>query len=77
MSSFKQFELRTQPWFDQATFVGWNHAIPMKTLVIYCFDPRASEIPNAVARQLGDEVYPGENILDSEGHRVGHRAIQF
>jgi carbonic anhydrase len=77
MSNFKQFEFRTQPWFDQASFVGWNSAIPMKTLVIYCFDPRASEIPDAVARHLGDEVYPGENILDAAGNRVGHTRTLF
>jgi len=29
----------------------------MKTLVIFCFDPRATEIPQAVAGYFGDEVY--------------------
>ena len=53
------------------TFEGANQAIPMKTLVIYCFDPRAADIPQAVATYLGDEVYPGENILDEAGNRVG------
>jgi hypothetical protein len=42
------------------TFEGANQAIPMKTLVIYCLDPRAAEIPQAVAEYFGDEVYPGE-----------------
>ena len=46
------------------TFEGANQAIPMKTLVIHCFDPPAAEIPQAVAEHFGDEVYPGENILD-------------
>lgn len=77
MTDFSQYEFRTQPWFDQASFDGWNKAIPMKTLVIYCFDPRASEIPEVVARHLGDEIYPGENILDANGNRVGHTRTLF
>jgi carbonic anhydrase len=71
------FEFRTQPWFDQAAFQGFSQAIPMKTLVIHCFDPRAAEIPQAVARHLGDEVYPGENVLDEAGNRVGHTRTLF
>jgi carbonic anhydrase len=59
------------------TFEGANQAIPMKTLAIYCFDPRAAEIPQAVAEYFGDEVYPGENILDESGNRVGHTRTLF
>jgi len=77
MSKFSGYEFRTQPWFDQNKFEGWNQAIPMKTLVIHCFDPRASEIPKVVADYFGDEVYPGENILDEAGNRVGHTRTLF
>jgi len=45
-------------------FEGANQAIPMKTLVIHCFDPRAAEIPEKLAEYFGDEVYPGENIYN-------------
>jgi carbonic anhydrase len=45
--------------------------------VIYCFDPRAAEIPQAVAAYLGDEVYPGEIILDEAGNRVGSTRTLF
>lgn len=72
-----EYEFRTQPWFDQETFSGFQQAIPMKTLVISCFDPRAAEAPQAVAKHLGDEVYPGENILDEAGHRIGHTRTVF
>jgi hypothetical protein len=44
----------------------------MQTLVICCFDPRAVEIPQAVAEYFGDKVYPGENIIDDSGNRIGH-----
>jgi carbonic anhydrase len=77
MSTFSAYEYRTQPWFDQSKFEGANQAIPMKTLVIHCFDPRAAEIPQKVAEYFGDEVYPGENILDEAGNRVGSTRTLF
>ena len=76
-TGYRQYEFRTQPWFDQAKFDGFNQAIPMKTIVIHCFDPRAADIPQAVAAHFGDEVYPGENILDEAGNRVGHTRTLF
>jgi len=45
MSRFSDYEYRKQPGFNMNTFAGANQAIPMKTLVIYCFDARAAEIP--------------------------------
>jgi carbonic anhydrase len=45
MSKYSAYEYRTQPGFDMNTFEGAYQAIPMKTLVIHCFDPRAAEIP--------------------------------
>jgi carbonic anhydrase len=77
MAKFSEFEFRTQAWFDESDFHGFNQVIPMKTIVIHCFDPRASEIPQAVAAHFGDEVYPGENILDDAGNRVGHTRTLF
>ena len=77
MGNYTEFETRVQPWFDESNFNGFNFAIPMKTLVIYCFDPRAAEIPRAVADYFGDEVYPGENILDKNGNRVGSTRTLF
>ena len=50
MSQFSAYEYRTQPGFDQNKFEGANQAIPMKTLVIYCFDPRAAENPTEAGR---------------------------
>jgi carbonic anhydrase len=77
MSKFSELEFRTLPWFDQLTFQGFNQFIPMRTIVIYCFDPRAAEAPQAVARYFGDEVYPGENVLDGAGNRVGSTRTLF
>jgi hypothetical protein len=77
MSKFSVYEYRKQPGFDMNTFKGSNQAIPMKTLVIHCLDPRAAEIPQAVAKYLGDEVYPGEVITDENGVRVGSTRTLF
>src|SRR5580693_1720393 len=77
MSKYSEYEYRKQPGFDMNAFEGANQAIPMKTLVIHCLDPRADEIPQAVAKYFGDEVYPGENILDKSGNRVGHTRTLF
>ena len=71
------FETRRQPWFDASSFNGFNQAIPMKTMVIYCVDPRAADVPDVVARHFGDEVYPGENILDDAGNRIGNTRTLF
>ena len=49
----------------------------MKTLEIYSLDPRASDILQAVAERFGDEVYPGEVILDEAGNRVGSTRTLF
>ncbi|KVZ28727.1 carbonic anhydrase [Burkholderia cepacia] len=82
MSQYSEFEFRTQPWFepgwfDRSNFQGFSRFIPMKTIVVHCFDPRASEIPQAVADYFGDEVYPGENILDEAGNRIGNTRTLF
>ena len=77
MSRFSDYEYRKQPGFDMKAFEGANQAIPMKTLVIYCFDPRAVEVPQAVAEYFGDEVYPGEIITDENGTRIGSTRTLF
>jgi carbonic anhydrase len=77
MNRFSDYEYRKQPGFDMNTFAGANQAIPMKTLVIHCVDPRADEIPKAVAEYLGNEVYPGEIITDEKGARVGATRTLF
>lgn len=67
--------------FDNATFSkqadydeksvrqAFSKAVPLKTLVIYCYDPRAVGIPKAVAREL-NQTYPGEIVYSPEGHKV-------
>src|SRR5215471_16314812 len=71
MGKFDRYAFSAQPSFDEAeTRKAFSKAVPLKTLVIYCYDPRAADIPNAVAKALGDEVFPGDIILDDSGNRV-------
>jgi len=78
MSKFDRYAFSASPSFDEAeTREAFSHAVPLKTLVIYCYDPRAAEIPQAVAKLFGDEVFPGQIILDDSGNRVASSTTMF
>jgi len=49
---------------------SFREAIPLRTLVIYCPDPRAAAIPASVAREF-NELWPGELIYDQHDSKVG------
>jgi len=77
MGRFDQYTFSANPSYQEAeTREAFSHAVPLKTLVIYCYDPRAAGIPNAVAELLGD-VFPGEIIKDSAGNRVASSTTVF
>ena len=46
----------------------------MRSIVIYCYDPRAAAIPTELAKLWPDETYPGDLIFDEFGNRVGSTA---
>jgi carbonic anhydrase len=78
MGKFDRFAFIASPQFDEAAArVAFAKAVPLKTLVIYCYDPRAAEIPNAVAKWLGEEEYPGRVIVDENGKRVASTTTIF
>ncbi len=78
MSKFDRYAFSASPLFDEAkTRKAFSQTVPLKTLVIYCYDPRAAEIPQAVARLLGDEVFPGQVVLDESGNRVASSTTMF
>jgi len=78
MSRFDRYAFSASPSFDEAkTREAFSYAVPLKTLVIYCYDPRAAEIPQAVAKLFGDEVFPGQVILDDSGNRVASSTTMF
>jgi carbonic anhydrase len=77
MGRFDRYAFSATPSFDEAeTRKAFSRAVPLRTLVIYCYDPRAAEIPCAVAK-LFDEVFPGQIILDSSGNRVASSTTIF
>jgi carbonic anhydrase len=78
MGKFDRYAFSASPSFDEAaTREVFSRAVPLKTLVIYCYDPRAADIPQAVAELFGDEVFPGQVILDASGNRVASSTTMF
>jgi carbonic anhydrase len=78
MGKFDRYAFSAQPSFIEAeTRKAFSKAVPLKTLVIFCYDPRAVEIPNAIAKLFGDEVFPGEIIRDQSGNRVASTTTIF
>ena len=75
--NFDAFTFSKQPGYDEpAVRKEFSKAVPLKTVVVYCFDPRATGIPAAVAREMG-EVYPGEVMTDDAGNKVASTATMF
>lgn len=78
MGRFDRYAFSAAPTFNEAaTRRAFARAVPLKTLVIHCYDPRAAGIPRAVAGFLGDEVFPGKIVLDEAGNRIGSSATIF
>ena len=78
MGKFDRYAFSAAPSFDEAaTRRAFARAVPLRTLVISCYDPRAAEVPAAVAKRLGDEVFPGEVIQDDQGKRVASSTTLF
>jgi carbonic anhydrase len=77
MGRFTKFAFNAQPGFDEAAVrQAFAKAVPLKTVVIYCYDPRAARIPELVAGRL-NETYPGFLVLDDEGRKVASTTNLF
>ena len=77
MGRFDKYAFSADPSFREAeTRTAFSHAVALRTLVIHCYDPRAADIPNAVADLLSD-VFPGEIITDASGNRVASSTTMF
>ncbi len=78
MKTFDTYAFSKQPDFDEvATRKEFKKAVPLKTVVVYCYDPRAAGIPNAVAKALPQEVYPGQVIKDENGNKIASSTTIF
>jgi len=75
--NFDRYVFSKHPDYDEAAVRReFAKAVPLKTVVIYCYDPRAVGIPAAVAREF-DEVYPGDIITDAQGNKVASTTSLF
>lgn len=74
---FDRYVFSKHPDYDEAAVrKEFARAVPLKTVVIYCYDPRAVGVPAAVAREF-DEVYPGDIITNAQGNKVGSTTSLF
>jgi carbonic anhydrase len=56
---------------------AFRKAVPLRTIVLYCYDPRAVNIPVAVANAIPGEIYPGQIVLDDHGRKVASTTTIF
>jgi carbonic anhydrase len=76
-------DLDTYVFSKQPAFVetemrkAFKQAVPLRTVVVYCYDPRAVNIPYAVAKAMSGEVYPGEIVSDEQGKKVASTTTIF
>ena len=71
---FRETAFSLRPDYDEAVVrEEFAKLMPLRTIVIYCFDPRAAGVPEAIAKELGD-VYPGTPVVDGEGRALATTA---
>ncbi len=75
--NFDQYTFSKHPdYVESEVRKEFAKAVPLQTVVVYCYDPRVTGIPEAVAKEFGD-VFPGEVILDEDGNKVASTATVF
>jgi carbonic anhydrase len=76
--NFDSYVFSKQPGFVEPQMrKAFKQAVPLKTIVVYCYDPRAVNIPYVVAKAMPDEVYPGEIVLDADGKKAASTTTMF
>src|SRR5438067_11757666 len=67
-----------QPGFVETEMrKAFKQAVPLRTVVVYCYDPRAVNIPHALAKAMSGEVYPGKIVWDEQGKKVASTTTIF
>ena len=76
--NFDPYVFSKQPGYNEHTVrQEFAKAVPnFRTIAIYCYDPRAVDIPAAVAKEF-NEVYPGEILTNDRGNRIASTATLF
>jgi carbonic anhydrase len=76
-NGFDAYAFSKQPGYDEgAVRLAFAKAVPLRTIVVYCYDPRAVGIPAAVAKEFGD-VFPGAIVRDDAGKKVASTTTLF
>ena len=76
--NFDAYAFSKQPGFVETEVRQlFKQAVPLRTVVIYCYDPRATNIPRAVAKAMSGEVYPGEIVTDESGKKIASTTTIF
>jgi carbonic anhydrase len=76
-SELDAYAFSKQPHYDErALRREFAKAVPLRTVVVYCYDPRAVGIPAAVAKEFG-EVFPGAIVRDDAGKKVASTTTLF
>src|SRR5499433_1072110 len=76
--NFDTYVFAKQPGFVETEMrKAFKQAVPLRTVVVYCYDPRAVDIPHAVAKAIPGEVYPGEIVRDEQGRKVASTTTIF
>ena len=78
VQNFDAYIFSKQPGYDEpAVRQEFAKAVPqLRTIVVYCYDPRVTDIPAAVAKEF-NEVYPGTIITDAQGNKVASTTTLF
>lgn len=75
--NFDAYAFSKQPGFDEATVRReFAKAVPLKTVVVYCYDPRIAQVPRLVAEEFG-QIHPGEIITDEDGNKIASTTNLF
>jgi carbonic anhydrase len=77
-NEFNEYVYSLSPGYNEPNVrAAFKNAVPLRTIVMFCYDPRAAQIPFVLARVWPDEVYPGELVFDKDGNKVGSTATIF
>jgi len=75
--NFDAYAFSKQPGYHEPTARReFARAVPLRTVVVTCFDPRAAGVPAAVANRLGDR-FPGEIVRAADGRKVASTTTLF
>ncbi len=76
-NAFDAYAFSKLPGYEEhAVRRAFATAVPLRTVVVHCYDPRAVGVPAAVAKEFGD-VFPGAVSTDESGKKVASTTTLF